>query len=119
VEIDSMVLIRGNLTWNEELAMFKLNAQKVIALQEARERLTRSVHVRLKTLGLQREDVVQVHDLCQGFEGNCQLVLHLEHQDGEMALVSEKLKIAPEKTCTAGLASLVGEDNVWLSAKSC
>jgi DNA polymerase-3 subunit alpha len=118
VEIDSMVLIRGNLTWNEELAMFKLNAQKVIALQEARERLTRSVHVRLKTLGLQREDVSQLHELCSGYEGNCQLVLHLEHQGGEMALVSEKLKIAPEKACTSGIASMVGEDNVWLSAKT-
>jgi DNA polymerase-3 subunit alpha len=119
VEIDSMVLIRGNLTWNEELAMFKLNAQKVIALQEARERLTRSIHVRLRTLGLQRENVSQLHDHCSGFEGNCQLVLHLEHQGGEMALVSEKLKIAPEKACTTGLAAMVGEDNVWLSAKSC
>jgi DNA polymerase-3 subunit alpha len=118
VEIDSMVLIRGNLTWNEELAMFKLNAQKVISLQEARDRLTRSVHVRLRTLGLQREDVSQLHDLCAGYQGNCHVVLHLEHQGGEMAMVSEKLKVSPEKACTSSLAGLVGEENVWLSAKS-
>jgi len=118
VEIDSMVLIRGNLTWNEELAMFKLNAQKVINLQDARERLTRSVHVRLRTLGLQREDVTQLHEVCAGFEGNCQLVLHMEHADGEMAMLSEKLKVSPEKACTASLADRVGPENVWLSAKS-
>ena len=82
VEIDSMVLIRGNLTFNAELAMFKLNAQKVINLQEARERLTRSVHVRLKTLGLLEPDVAKLHDVCNEYEGKCQLVLHLEHFAG-------------------------------------
>jgi DNA polymerase-3 subunit alpha len=119
VELDSMVLIRGNLTWNEELAMFKLNAQKVLSLQEARERLTRSVHVRLRTLGLQQENVALLHEVCAGYEGNCQLVLHLERQGGEeTAMVSEKLKVAPEKTFTQSLVEMVGEENVWLSAKS-
>jgi DNA polymerase-3 subunit alpha len=114
-----MVLIRGNLTFNEELAMFKLNAQKVINLQEARERLTRSVHVRLKTVGLQEPDVTTLHDVCTEYTGNCQLVLHLEHMGGEeMTMVSEKLKITPEKHFTHSLEGLVGEENVWLSAKS-
>ncbi|MEO6098492.1 MAG: DNA polymerase III subunit alpha [Fibrobacteria bacterium] len=119
VEVDSMVLIRGNLTFNEELAMFKLNAQKVINLNEARERLTRSVHVRLKTVGLQEPDVLLLSGKCAGFEGKCQLVLHLEHQGGgEMSMVSEKLRVAPEKACTESLGELVGAENVWLSAKS-
>jgi DNA polymerase III subunit alpha len=119
VEVDSMVLIRGNLTFNEELAMFKLNAQKVINLNEARERLTRSVHVRLKTVGLQEPDVLLLSEKCAGHEGKCQLVLHLEHQGGgEVSLVSEKLRVAAEKACTESLGELVGAENVWLSAKS-
>ncbi|MDB5048919.1 MAG: polymerase alpha subunit [Fibrobacteres bacterium] len=119
VELDSMVLIRGNLTFNEELAMFKLNAQKVLSLPEAREKLTRSVHVRLKTKGLQEPNVTLLHDVCSEYVGNCQLVLHLEHQGGDdLAMVSEKLRVTPEKTCTASLAGLVGADNVWLSAKT-
>ena len=119
VELDSMVLIRGNLTFNAELAMFKLNAQKVISLQEARDRLTRSVHVRLKTLGLQEPNVMLLHDVCTEYVGKCQLVLHLEHQGGEeMAMVSEKLRITAEKACTHSLEGLLGAENVWLSAKS-
>ncbi len=119
VEIDSMVLIRGNLTWNDEQAMFKLNAQKVINLQESREKLSRSVHVRLKTVGLLEPNVARLHDTCSEYEGNCQLVLHMEHQgEGEIAMVSEKLKLTPDQACTRSLAGLVGEENVWLSAKS-
>jgi DNA polymerase-3 subunit alpha len=118
VEVDSMVLIRGNLTFNEEQAIFKLNAQKVLNLQESREKLTRSVHVRLKTLGLQEPNVLRLHDTCSEYTGNCQLVLHMEHQGGEMSMVSEKLKVTPDAACTHSLGSLVGEENVWVSAKS-
>ncbi|MEO7427520.1 MAG: hypothetical protein ABI036_20210 [Fibrobacteria bacterium] len=114
-----MVLIRGNLTFNEELAMFKLNAQKVINLHEARERLTRSVHVRLKTVGLMEPDVARCHDICAENTGKCQLVLHLDCQGRqEMTVVSEKLRVSAESSHTASLAELVGADNVWLSAKS-
>ena len=119
VEVDSMVLIRGNLTFNEELGMFKLNAQKVINLQEARERLTRSVHVRLKTIGLLEPDVMAIHDVCSENSGKCQLVLHLECQgQQEMTLVSEKLRVSPDTAFTTSLADLVGADNISLSAKS-
>ena len=119
VEIDSMVLIRGNLTFNAELAMFKLNAQKVINLQEARERLTRSVHVRLKTLGLLEPDVAHLHEVCSQNEGRCQLVLHLETQgQEEVTVVSEKLRVTPDAGFTGTLAELVGADNISLSAKS-
>ncbi len=119
VEIDSMVLIRGNLTFNEELAMFKLNAQKVINLHEARERLTRSVHVRLKTVGLLEPDVMLCHNVCSEYAGKCQLVLHLDCQgEQEMAMVSEKLRVSAEKGFTASLAGLVGAENVWLSART-
>lgn len=119
VEIDSMVLIRGNLTFNEELAMFKLNAQKVLSLPDSRERLARSVHVRLKTNGLLEPDVQLLHDVCSGYEGKCQLVLHLDCQGNqEMTLVSEKLRVSSEASFTESLAGLVGAENISLSAKS-
>jgi DNA polymerase-3 subunit alpha len=119
VEIDSMVLIRGNLTFNEELAMFKLNAQKVLSLPDSRERLTRSVHVRLKTIGLMEPGVRLLHDVCSGYEGKCQLVLHLECQGSqEMTLVSEKLKVSSESAFTVALEDIVGRENISLSAKS-
>jgi hypothetical protein len=73
----------------------------------------------LKTKGLQEPNVTLLHDVCSEYVGNCQLVLHLEHQGGEdLAMVSEKLRVTPEKSCTTSLAGLVGADNVWLSAKT-
>ncbi len=119
VELDSMVLIRGTYKRNEEMNTAKLVATKVLPLSEAREKLTRSVHVKMKTVGLQEPNVVRLHDLCSEYEGACQLVLHLEGQGHrDVSFVSEKLRISPEISFTNSLTSLVGPDNVWLSAKT-
>jgi len=119
VEIDSMVLIRGTYQRNEEMNTAKLVASKVLPLSEAREKLTRSVHVKLKTQGLQEPNVMRLHDLCTEYVGNCQLVVHLDCQGRqEVSMVSEKLRVASDKSCTTSLASLVGAENVWLSAKT-
>ena len=119
VEIDSMVLIRGTFQRNEEMDSQKLVATKVLPLSEAREKLTRSVHVKVRTVGLQEPSVARVHDLCAEYEGPCQLVVHLECQDqSEVAMVSEKIRISPEKSFHSSLAGLVGPENVWLSAKT-
>ncbi|HLP40566.1 MAG TPA: OB-fold nucleic acid binding domain-containing protein, partial [Fibrobacteria bacterium] len=119
VEIDSMVLIRGTLQRNENQGAFKLVASKVLPLAEAREKLTKSVHVRLRTAGLQEDDVSRIHGICNEYEGTCQFILHLECQGNRQeTLLSEKLKISPESTFIMALSGLVGPENVWLSAKT-
>jgi DNA polymerase III subunit alpha len=119
VELDSMVLIRGNLTFNDEQGIFKLNCQKVIQLQDSREKLTRSVHVRLKTAGLQEETAKDLLDTCQVWEGPCQLVMHLEGGQREtLTLVSDKVKVSADRDFTARLQDLLGPGNVWVSAKA-
>ncbi len=119
VELDSMVLIRGNWKLDKKMGKLQLVASKVLPLADAREKLTRSVHVKLKTGGLQDPDVRRIYDLCSEYEGTCQLVLHLEDQKHrDLAMVSNKLLISPEKLLTSSLTNLVGANNVWISAKT-
>ncbi len=119
VEIDSMVLIRGALQLNEDGESMKLVASKVLPLAETREKLAKSVHVKVRTVGTHEEDVRRLLDICRGFEGQCQLVLHLESfQHGEVSMVSENVKISAEKELTGVIADMLGEENIWLSAKS-
>jgi DNA polymerase-3 subunit alpha len=70
VETDSMALIRGELRWDEERATHKLTASKVLPLGEAREKLSRSVHVRLRTAGLQSGQLEQIRWCANPFPAN-------------------------------------------------
>jgi DNA polymerase-3 subunit alpha len=118
VEVDSMVLIRGALTWDEERRVHKLTATKVLNLSEAREKLAKSVHVRLHSAGLQPEQLEKMQTVCTRFPGDCRLVFHLEnpHRD-PLDIVSDAFQVSPDPECFDKLQEFVGAGNVWLSAK--
>jgi DNA polymerase-3 subunit alpha len=118
VEVDSMVLIRGALSWDEERRVHKLTAAKVLPLSGAREMLAKSVHVRLRAAGLQPEQVEALRAACEEHPGSCQLVFHVEAARPEpLGIVSDRYRVDPGRECFGRLAELAGPGNVWLSAK--
>ncbi len=118
VEIDSMVLIRGELKWDDERASNKLTASKVLPLAEAREKLAKSVHVKLRTTGLQPEDLERFQSVCEEFPGDCKLVFHLENsKDESVTVLSDRFPVRPDVRCFTKLTELAGPGNVRLSAK--
>jgi DNA polymerase-3 subunit alpha len=119
VEVDSMVLIRGELKWDDERSVHKLTASKVLPLAEAREKLTKSVQVRLQTTGLQPEQLEQLQSVCESFPGDCRIVFRVEPSHSEpMDLVSDRFQIRPDRDCFEKLTEFAGPGNVRLSAKA-
>jgi DNA polymerase-3 subunit alpha len=119
VEVDSMVLIRGALSWDEERRVHKLTASKVLPLAGAREQLARSVHLRLRTAGLQPDQLEELQTLCEAYPGECRLVFHLETaRPDPVDIVSDRYLISPGAECFDRLKRLAGPGNVWLSAKA-
>src|SRR5690606_2082712 len=121
VEVDSMVLIRGTLTWDDERRVHKLTASRVMPLAGAREQLARSVHMRLRTSGLQPEQLEELRAVCEANPGTCRLVFHLESERANridpVDVISDRYLIDPGPQCFDRLRDLAGAGNVWLSAK--
>ena len=118
VETDSMVLIRGELKWDEERSSFKLVASKVLPLEEVREKLTRSVIIRLKVNGLQKGQLETIQTLCEAYPGEANLVFQLEAEDFEPAgVLSEKFRIRPDLGLLQRLQEITGPGGVRISAK--
>ncbi len=119
VEIDSMVLIRGELKWDDERNTHKLTASRVLPLGEARDKLTKSIHVWLRSNGLQSDPLNRIQSLCEEYPGSCQLVFHLETAHPEpLTVLSDKFRIRPDADCFKGLMEVAGLENVRLSAKA-
>jgi DNA polymerase-3 subunit alpha len=119
VEVDSMVLIRGALSWDEERRVHKLTATKVLPLAGARDQLARSVHLRLRTAGLQPDQLERLQGVCEKFPGSCRLVFHLETaRPDPVEIVSDRFQVSPGAECFEQLRAFAGAGNVWLSAKS-
>ncbi len=119
IEIDSMVFIRGKFQKADEGRGEKIVASRVLPLANAAEKLTRSVHIRLKTVGLENCLVKDLHAFCLENAGNAQLVLHLENiTQKEFLFLSDAVRVKPERYFINKLIENYGEENVWLSAKS-
>jgi DNA polymerase-3 subunit alpha len=119
VEVDSMVLIRGALSWDDERRVHKLTAAKVLPLAGAREQLARSVHLRLRAAGLQPDQLEALRAVCEEFPGTCGLVFHVEaSRPDPIDILSDRFRVSPGRECFDRLREFAGAGNVWLSSKA-
>jgi DNA polymerase-3 subunit alpha len=112
---DAMVLVKGKIDKREEQKP-KIIVDKVLALSESREKLARSVHVRLRTQGLEDELIKDIYSCCSQAQGNCRLIIHLVTQEqNEYKIRAKELSISSGKEFIDTLRKKLGKDNVWLA----
>jgi DNA polymerase-3 subunit alpha len=113
--VDAMVLVKGVIMKEDERGP-KIRVEKVLALSETRGLLARSVHIRMKTQGLEDELVKEVYEECRKVEGSCGLVLHLiTKEQNEFRVRSKKIRLSPDREIIEKLRTRLGRDNVWIS----
>ncbi|MFP4417226.1 MAG: DNA polymerase III subunit alpha [Chitinispirillaceae bacterium] len=112
---DSMVLVRGTVM-REESRPPKLRVEKVMALAETRENLTRSVHIKMRTPGLEEEFIKEVFSHCTQHKGECRLIIHMHTQEAnEYRIKAKNIMLNPAKEVIDALRKQLGKENVWLS----
>ncbi len=112
---DAMVLAHGTITKRESEESPKIRLDNCLPLAEARERLARSVHVRLNTAGLEKEFLGAIRRRCEKNAGSCAVILHLVTAEGnEYRMRSRSVRIAPTTETLNELREQVGRENVWI-----
>lgn len=113
--LDSMVLVHGLISKRDGEDKAKLRMENCIALSEAREKLARSVHIRLDTPGLDADFVKSLYKDCCNAKGECCLILHLFTADQtEYKVKAKNIKMTAEPDVIKGLRDKIGKDNVWI-----
>lgn len=113
--VDNMVLVHGLISKREGEEKPKLRVENCISLSEAREKLTRSVHIRFNTQGLEKEFIQEIYRKCKDMKGECSLVIHLLTADQcEFKLRAKNIKLSATPEIISELRSKIGKDNVWI-----
>jgi DNA polymerase-3 subunit alpha len=116
---DAMVLVHGAVSKREGDEKPKIRVAACMALSEARGKLTRSVHLRLHTAGLEPEFLSNLRHLCDTRVGECALIIHLVTAEGnEYRVRSGNCRIAPSFEAVRELRALLGKENVWIGKTS-
>jgi DNA polymerase III subunit alpha len=114
--VDAMVLVHGTMSKRSNEEKGKLKVDNCIALSDARAMLTRSVHLRLKTPGLEVDFLQDIKKIIKDKPGECTLVLHLvTAEQNEYRVKSKQCKLTPDHEIIQELRGRVGKENVWLA----
>lgn len=113
--VDSMVLVHGQIGKREGEEKPKLKVDNCVALSESRAKLAKSVHLRLRTQGLEREFLKEIKEICTKASGSCSIVLHLiTAEQNEYRVRAKQLTISADSEVLTALRGKVGKENVWL-----
>ncbi|MBL8027134.1 MAG: DNA polymerase III subunit alpha, partial [Fibrobacteres bacterium] len=111
---DSAILVNGKLDKANE-ANPKIIADKIISAKEAREKLTRSIHAKFSTIGLDAEQIKNIKKLCSEHPGPCSFVIHALAQDGsDYTMRAGQIKVSHAPEFLLRLRDIAGHENVWL-----
>jgi DNA polymerase III subunit alpha len=117
--VDSMVLVHGSVSVREDDKKPKLRIDKVMALSESREKLTKSVHLKIKTSGLDESFLKEIKEECAKLSGSCVLIIHLVSGDGgECRIKAKNILVNPANETLERIRGKLGKENVWLGKSS-
>ena len=112
---DAMVLVHGQVSVREEDKKPKLRVDNVMALADTRDKLTKSIHVRLKTLGLEEAQMKELLDTCVKLKGSCTLILHIvTGENNEYRIKAKSVLVNSAKESVDMLREKIGRENVWI-----
>jgi DNA polymerase-3 subunit alpha len=91
---------------------------RIIPLEQARERLTQSVHIHIKTVGLEQDFLDKLKTLLAKYPGVCPVQLHLStpHQGEVVVGAGVNMKVAASLTLRQEVEALLGKGTVIFKA---
>jgi DNA polymerase-3 subunit alpha len=94
-----------------------LIALDVMAIEDTEKLLTRSVHVRLQTIGLDEAILQELARVLGGIQGRCDVFLHcITPENTDVVLQATPVcRVAPTPVLKEKVESLLGPDTIWFA----
>lgn len=115
LKVDELVLICGKVNMEIE-SKPKINAVEVILLKEANKKLTSKVHIKFKTPGMRKDNLLSLRKILLENKGKIPVCLHIiTTRHGEVvASVSSELNVTPNNRMIKEIEALFGENMIWV-----
>jgi DNA polymerase-3 subunit alpha len=114
---DAILVVEGQLRYDEFIDDWRINARKLTAIDELREREARRLVVRLPAGGGDGRLIGRLEDVLRGGRGGrCAVALHYIGREARATLaLDESWSVRPSRSLVDQLAALVGRDGLRFS----
>lgn len=112
--MDNLVIIHGDVRWDEKTEQPRVRAQTLHSLEQARIQSARGIQLRLAEAQATLENLQQLERLLvPHIGGTCPVYIHYQQDAGSTRVVmGEKWKVLPRNSLMDELSVLLGEENV-------
>jgi DNA polymerase III subunit alpha len=112
---DHVVMVSAKVNYRNDEA--GLVAEDILSMDEVEGRLTRAVHVRLATTGLDESLVEQLAEALGSRPGRCDVYLHCitPERDDVTVHATSSCRVAPSPDLAMEVEKLLGPDCLWYS----
>jgi DNA polymerase-3 subunit alpha len=106
------IFIKGRVDAGDENV--KIVAHEILPFEEAVNKLTTTVHLRVRSEGLNREDLVAIREIFEDCRGNCRAYLHLLLPDRREAVIilGDEWKLTSSNQLIQRMRDLLGYEAV-------
>ncbi|RLB07681.1 MAG: hypothetical protein DRG50_02090 [Deltaproteobacteria bacterium] len=114
VKVDLPVLVKGTLDKGEERV--KVKASALLPLDEAKKQKVSKVHIRLRTLGLSKEQMLKLREILEENRGDCEALIHLIVPPRSEVIIapSPELMVDPSEELLRSVEGLLGAKTVTM-----
>ncbi len=112
---DNIIVIQGHINYRN--GQVSVIADEILPVEEAEARLTRAVHIKLSTVGVDDTVLSQLIDILCAKPGHCDVFLHCLTPDDEDVTVqaTSSCRVVPSDTLRTEIEQLLGSDAVYYS----
>ncbi|MBI4556668.1 MAG: DNA polymerase III subunit alpha [Candidatus Hydrogenedentes bacterium] len=113
---DMVVMVPGRVSIRNDRP--GLIASNILPIEDAERVLTRAVHIRLNTVGLDESLLNRLAEVLGSQPGKCDVYLHcITPEQSEVTVhATTACKVAPSQELVEQVERLLGEETVWYSA---
>ncbi|HTE43254.1 MAG TPA: DNA polymerase III subunit alpha [Steroidobacteraceae bacterium] len=116
---DAIVIIEGNLRFDDFIEDWRLNAKRIVDIEQAREKLARRLNIRWPesaTNGAGKAFITNLQSVLKDHKnGQCNVAVYYRGESARAALtLSDEWAVRPTKDLLEKLERLVGRDGVKL-----
>jgi DNA polymerase-3 subunit alpha len=112
---DELILVKGKVNMEAETKA-KINAEEIILLKEAKAKLTSKIHIKFRTPGMRKDNLLSLKKILLENKGKIPVCLHIiTPRHGEIVTtVSSDLNVTPNESMFKKIEALFGENMIWV-----
>lgn len=116
IRTDQTVIVCGQL--DKRRAEPQVILDKILPLEQARERLTESIHINIKTIGLEQDVLQKIKSILLKYPGVCPVFLHLAtaHSGEIMVTPGAAMRVAASTSFLLEIEGILGKSCVLFKA---